>query len=147
MLGEGPVQRRLPVLVDIKVGALVHGRGCVPADPGMVVHVVAVGEEPFAERLRPGEEHRDGLRGHRGAPVGALLLLTPPQLASLLVDHGHQRRPFVRSRHPLHKQSDTLTGIFFAGCDARARRSRVCASCRVSRWFSASNFTGRADSV
>ena len=41
-------------------------------------------------------------------PVSTLSLLTPPPLASIPVDHGHQCRPSIRSRHPLHKRSDTL---------------------------------------
>ena len=55
MLDPRTVQRRLAVLVDIGIGALVHGGGCVPADPRVMVHVVVIGEECVAERLRLGK--------------------------------------------------------------------------------------------
>ena len=42
-----------------------------------------------------------------GKPVSTLSLLSSTFLASIFVDHGHQCRPFVESRHPLHKPSDT----------------------------------------
>lgn len=49
MLAPGTLEGHGAGVVDRAVGALVDRGGRVPADPGVVVDVVVLGEEPVAE--------------------------------------------------------------------------------------------------
>ena len=51
VLAPGPLEGSCALLVDVVVGVEVHGCRCVPADPGVAVDVVVLGEEAFAELL------------------------------------------------------------------------------------------------
>jgi hypothetical protein len=55
VLRVGGVQGGLAVFADLFGGAVVHGRRCVPADPGVTVLVVVGGEEFIAECAGVGE--------------------------------------------------------------------------------------------